>query len=66
MQDGRQITLSFSLDLAQNELEKIKSEIGSEAFANSRYEDAAKLMKQFISDDSFVEFITLIAYDQLD
>ncbi|MCW5933843.1 MAG: malate synthase A [Fimbriimonadia bacterium] len=66
LQDGRQITLSFSLELAQNELEKIKSEIGSEAFANSRYADAAKLMKQFISDDSFVEFITLIAYDQLD
>ncbi len=64
LDDGRLVDLDLCRKIIAEELEKTKAQVGAR-FDSGRYADAAKLFDTLISQDSFTEFLTLPAYDQL-
>src|SRR5436853_1092512 len=61
LEDGRKVSVELFGQLLGQELAKVKSE-GSDG----KYDEAAKLFERLTSDDRYVEFLTLPAYQQLD
>ena len=61
LEDGRKVTVELFRQLLADELAKVKS-----AFSDGKYDEAAKLFERITSDDKYVEFLTLPAYQQLD
>ena len=66
MTDGRLVDLSLCLKLIDEELARVRAEIGEARFVSSRYDQAAALLRELIRAPQFVEFLTLPAYEQLD
>ncbi len=64
--DGRRITIDLYRTLLTEELEKIKSLVGSEKFAAGKYTLATEIFDKLVADGHFTEFLTLRAYDDLD
>jgi malate synthase len=44
----------------------MKETVGAERFSAGKFELAAKLFDDLITDENLQEFLTLIAYDHLD
>lgn len=65
LEDGRDITEGLFLEITENELEKIRNEMGEEKFRSGRFDEAADLFRNLIQKEEFAEFLTLPAYDQL-
>ncbi len=65
MNDGRQVTKNLVRQLLQDELEKIKEDVGEEAYSSGKYDIAAKLCDEVSLSDDFVDFLTLPAYEYL-
>ena len=65
LSDGRKVTKELFRDVLDEELQKIKEQIGEKRFASSKFEAAQKLFDQITTDDTFVEFLTLPGYEQL-
>jgi len=61
LEDGRKVSVELFRQLLGEELAKVKA-----AFSEGRYDEAAKLFERLTSDDQYVEFLTLPAYQQLD
>ena len=61
LEDGRKVTVELFRELLDEELGKVKS-----ANSDGKYDEAAKLFERLTSDDRYVEFLTLPAYQQLD
>ncbi len=66
LEDGRDIDLDLIRRWQGEELEKIRADVGDEAFASGHFLHAAELLFEVTADDDFVEFLTLPAYDRLD
>jgi malate synthase len=66
LDDGRRVTKELFRQLLAEELPKVKDYLGSEAWAAGRYAEGAKLFEQITADDTYVEFLTLPAYGQID
>jgi malate synthase len=65
LDDGRKIDANLFHQLMAEELDKIKTAIGEQQYANRRFQTAAELIDKIITDDQFVEFLTLPAYQYL-
>jgi malate synthase len=65
LDDGRKVTVELFRALAAEELPKVKTHLGEEAWRAGRYEAAAKLFDR-ITTGEYVEFLTLPAYDEID
>ena len=65
LNDGRKVTTELFHQLVQEELDKIKATIGEPVYARRRYDSAAEILDQLITNDGFVEFLTLPAYQYL-
>lgn len=63
--DGRKVTLELVNQLKVEELEKIKLELGTEVFEVGRFQEAAQLFDELVSNDNFVEFLTIPGYEVL-
>ncbi|OIK16450.1 malate synthase A [Bacillus sp. MUM 116] len=63
--DGRKVTTEMYQAFKAEELEKIKQEIGVEAYENGRFAEAVELFDQMIQNDEFAEFLTLPGYKLL-
>jgi malate synthase len=63
--DGRPVTADLVRAVAGEELERIRSALGGEAFAAGRWKEAAELFDQTALGDHLVEFLTLPAYERL-
>jgi len=63
--DGRKVTRELFHALLEDELGKIPSLLGAEAYAAGRYEEGAQLFEELSVSDDYVEFLTLPAYDRL-
>jgi len=61
LEDGRKVSVELFRQLLGEELAKVKA-----AFSEGKYDEAAKLFERLTSDDQYVEFLTLPAYQQLD
>ena len=66
LSDGRKVTVELFRELENDELEKIKSKVGEKQFAASKFQTAAEILDTIITDDQFVEFLTLPAYKYLE
>jgi len=65
LNDGRKVTIELYQELASDELEKIKLAVGEQEFASRKFQTASEILDEIITDDSFVEFLTLPAYKYL-
>ncbi len=63
--DGRPVTAGLVREIVREENDKVKAAMGEEAYAASRYEDAAQLMIDLVEQPAFQEFLTLPAYDRI-
>ncbi|MCI0613115.1 malate synthase A, partial [bacterium] len=64
--DGRQISTELYRGLLSEEMEKIKSMVGEKRFAAGQYGLVRQLFDQLVTAKNFVEFLTLVAYEQLE
>jgi malate synthase len=68
LDDGREVTPDLVREVATSELEKIRSEIGDDEWfeREGRPKESRELFESVaLSGDSFVEFLTLPAYERL-
>ncbi len=62
LSDGRKVTVELFRQLAAEELAKIKAALGEKQYATRKFDRAAELLDAIITDEHFVEFLTLPAY----
>ena len=66
LDDGRKVTLELFRSLMQEEMQKICKLVGDECYGEGKYNLAAQLFDEIISNDELDEFLTLRAYAHLD
>jgi malate synthase len=66
LDDGTNIDLDLIRRWQGEELEKIRADVGDEAFGSGQFLRAAELLFEVTASDDFVEFLTLPGYDRLD
>ncbi len=64
--DGRTVTESLVRRVADEELEAIRADIGTDAFESGRFDEAAELFERVALDRDFPDFLTLPAYELID
>jgi malate synthase len=62
--DGRKVTVELFRELLADELPKIETYVGPDAWRAGKYTEAARLFETMCTGD-YVEFLTLPAYDRL-
>jgi malate synthase len=65
LDDGRKVTKELVATMVPEELAKVRALLGA-AFAEGRYDEAARIVADLVESDTFVEFLTLPAYDRLE
>ena len=65
LDDGRTVDLDLCDRILAEELQKTSDMVGEAHFKQGRYGDAAAIFRKLIATPSFIEFLTLPAYDQL-
>ncbi|GGN61637.1 malate synthase A [Oceanobacillus indicireducens] len=65
LSDGRKVTFELVDKILQEELEKIKGQIGEAAYEQGNFAEAAEIFDSLVKEDEFAEFLTLPAYKQL-
>jgi malate synthase len=63
--DGRKVTVELFRQIEAEELGKIKQAIGEEQYGSRKFDKAAQLLDNIITEERFVEFLTLPAYQYL-
>lgn len=66
LDDGRTITYDLYQELLPEELAKIKIYVGETSYNQGKFDQAIQLFDLLISEDEFVEFLTLPAYQLID
>src|SRR6266516_3073545 len=65
LDDGRKVTVELFRQIEDEELERIKQAIGEGQYASRKFDKAAQLLDNIITEERFVEFLTLPAYKYL-
>jgi len=65
LDDGRKITKEMVAAMIPEELAKIRDLLGP-AYGAGKYGDAAEIFADLVNNDTFVEFLTLPAYERID
>jgi len=65
LDDGRKVTVELFRQIEAEELERIKQAIGEGQYASRKFDKAAQLLDNIITEERFVEFLTLPAYKYL-
>jgi len=63
--DGRKVTKEMVATLIPEEMQKIRTLLDP-AYGEGRYEEAAVIFADLVANDTFVEFLTLPAYERID
>ena len=63
--DGRVVTSQLCLEIVGEELEKIRKQLGDSRYNSGNFALARSLFEELVTSDTFAEFLTLKAYDQL-
>lgn len=66
LEDGRTVTYALYRQFLPEELQKIKSYVGENAYANGKFEQAVALFDELVRSEDFIDFLTLPAYDMID
>ncbi|MFJ7493728.1 malate synthase A [Streptomyces sp. NPDC097727] len=64
-ENGEHATADLARKVAAEELAAIRTEIGDEAFASGKWQQAHDLLLQVSLDQDYADFLTLPAYEQL-
>ncbi|WP_030210899.1 malate synthase A [Streptomyces sp. NRRL S-87] len=64
-ENGKLATADLAREVAAEELAAIRAEIGEEAFAAGKWQQAHDLLLQVSLDSDYADFLTLPAYEQL-
>jgi malate synthase len=64
--DGRKVSAALYRQILGEELGRIEAAVGAAVFEAGRFRRAAELFDRLVTADRFIEFLTLIAYDDLD
>ncbi len=65
IEEKQTFTKSLFIKFLNEELDKIKNEIGVERFNSGKFDHASTLFKDMIISDNFDEFLTLPAYNYI-
>jgi malate synthase len=65
LDDGRKVTKALVATLVPEEMAKIRDLLGA-AYGEGRYDDAARIFADLVNNDTFVDFLTLPAYELVD
>ena len=65
LDDGRKVSKEMVAAMIPEEIVKIRDYLGP-AFDEGKYDDASKILADLVSNDTFVEFLTLPAYERID
>jgi len=63
--DGRKITKEMVAAMIPEEMLKIRALLGA-SYGAGKYDDAAQIFAELVNSDTFVEFLTLPAYERID
>ncbi len=66
MKDGRPVTADLVRQTIPEELAKIRKHIGDDRYAKSKFDLAGRLFEEMMTKPEFTEFLTLVAYDNID
>ncbi len=66
LSNAEQVTPDLVRRIADEELEKIRTTVGDEAYDGGRFKEARELFETVALSDDFAEFLTLPAYEYLD
>jgi len=65
LEGGLKVTPAWFETVFDEEMDKVKSEVGEAAFAGGRFPEAVKLFKQLSLAPDFADFLTLPAYQMI-
>ncbi len=65
LEDGRAVTRQLFQQVLDEELERVKGEVGAERYAAGRYRDAADIFTRLATSEECADFLTLPAYDRI-
>jgi malate synthase len=65
LEDGSKVTREMVSAMIPEELARIRELLGP-AFGEGRYGEAAQIFAELVNNDSFVEFLTIPAYERID
>ena len=65
LDDGRTITAELVRGWLREELERVSTDLGANNAALRRYQEAADMIEDIVTSDTFPEFMTTVAYDRL-
>lgn len=66
LDQGRNITYDMFKLLLREEMENIREWVGDAAFESAQFRRAANILDQITLDEEFCEFLTTVAYDDID
>ncbi|MGH2963774.1 MAG: malate synthase A [Solirubrobacterales bacterium] len=65
LEDGRQMDRAMALDVLDQEMERIRAEVGEQRWKEGRPADTRAVLERVALEDDFPEFLTLVAYERL-
>jgi malate synthase len=65
LDDGRKVTKGLVATLLPEEMTRIRELLG-DAYGEGRYDDAARIFAELVNNETFVDFLTLPAYELID
>jgi malate synthase len=65
LNDGRKVTIELFRQIAHEERERIEALLSQQQRTERRFQDAAQILDEIISNNEFIEFLTLPAYRYL-
>jgi malate synthase len=65
LEDGRKFTIELYMELFDDEVEKIITEVGEETINNTKFKVAFELFDKLVLSEKFEEFLTLPAYQYI-
>jgi malate synthase len=66
LEDGRKVTVELFRRIADEEEAKLRAALGDEAWALGKWAAARKLYERLATDDAYVDFLTVPAYEELE
>jgi len=65
LDDGRKVTRELVASLLPQEMQRIRELLGAN-YAQGRYDEAARIFGNLVNNETFVDFLTLPAYELID
>ena len=66
LDDGREVTVDLIDEILPSEINKIIDYVGEEAFEKGNFDIATDIFYELITEEDYVEFLTLPAYDEIE